>query len=491
MHLNVVPESHFLHIDRRELLAKLLRKRASEQTVEWPLSRGQKALWFLHCSDQKSFAYHVGSSVRIRSTLDAAALRRACQALVDRHDMLRAGFLVRAGKAVQQVTGYQPVAFETIDAAGWDEATLYRNIRAVYERPFDVAARQAFRVALFTRAQADHVLLLTVDHLVYDGWSLWLNLDEMQQLYAAEVAGRPASLPPVTRSYRGYMEKQEAMLASPEGERLWNFWQRELAGPLPVLDLPTDRPRPPVQTYHGASHWFTLDPGLSARIRNLAQAAGVTTFRLLLAAFVVFLHRYSGQDDIIVGFPTNGRDDAEFARTVGYFVNPVVLRADLSRNPTFKALLGQVSETVQRALAHQEFPFPLLVERLRPKRDPSHAPVFQVSFAFQKSQHASGVLDLLGAAPGTRLQWGGLEIEHYHMPQQEGQFDLELEMADTGAPLFGAFKYNPDLFDAATIARWTESFFALLRGIVEGPFRPVDHLPLLNEKRSPPAAGLL
>ena len=179
---------------------------------------------------------------------------------------------------------------------------------------------------------------------------------------------------------------------------------------------------------------------MNARIRNLAQAEGVTTFRLLLAAFVVFLHRYSGQDDIVVGFPTNGRDDAEFARTVGYFVNPVVLRADLSGNPTFKALLGQVSETVQRALAYQELPFPLLVERLRPKRDPSHAPVFQASFAFQKSQHASGVLDLLGAGPGTRLQWGGLEVEHYHMPQQEGQFDLELEMADTGAPLFGAFK---------------------------------------------------
>jgi amino acid adenylation domain-containing protein len=468
-------------MSKRELLAELLRKRASEQTVEWPLSRGQKALWFLHRSDLQSFAYHVGSSVRIRSTLDFAALRRACQALVDRHDLLRAGFLMHAGKAVQQVSGYQPVAFETVDAAGWDEATLYRNVRAVYERPFDVAARQAFRVALFTHAPDDHVLLLTVHHLVYDGWSLWLNLNELQELYAAEVAARLALLPPVTRSYRDYMEKQEAMLAGPEGERLWNFWQRELAGLLPVLDLPTDRPRPPVQTFHGASHWFTLDPGLTARIRNLAQAEGVTTFRLLLTAFAVFLHRYSSQDDIVVGFPTNGRDNAEFAQTVGYFVNPVVLRADLSGNPTFRALLGQVSETVQRALANQEFPFPLLVERLRQKRDPSHAPVFQVSFAFQKSQHASGVLDLVGTAPGTRLQWGGLEIEHYHMPQQEGQFDLELEMADTGAPLFGAFKYNPDLFDSITIARWVDSFVVLLRGIVEDPLRPVDHLPLLSE----------
>src|SRR5215475_12764893 len=334
MNISVITHAPSSALSKRELLAELLRKRASERAVEWPLSRGQKALWFLHCSDPQSFAYHVGSSVRIRCALNVAALRRACQALVDRHDMLRAGFHMRNGEAVQQVAGYQPVSFEVIDAAGWDEAALYRNVRAVYERPFDVAARQAFRVALFTRAPDDHVLLLTIHHLVYDGWSLWLNLDELRQLYAAEAAGGSASLPPVVRSYREYIDKQEAMLAGPEGERLWNFWQHELSGPLPVLDLPTDRPRPPVQTFRGASHWFTLDPELNARIRNLAQAEGVTTFRLLLAAFIVFLHRYSGQDDIVVGFPTTGRDDAVFAQTVGYFVNPVVVRADLSGNPT-------------------------------------------------------------------------------------------------------------------------------------------------------------
>jgi amino acid adenylation domain-containing protein len=481
MNINIAADANPSAIRKRELLAELLCKRASEQIVKWPLSRGQKALWFLHQSDPQSFAYHVGSSLRIRSLLDVAALRRACQALVDRHGMLRASFHMRDGEAVQQIAGYQFVAFEEIDAAGWDEATLYRNVRAVYERAFDLAARRAFRVALFTRAPDDHVLLLTVHHLVYDGWSLWLNLDELQRFYAAEVGGRPAALPRVARSYRDYMEKQETMLAGPEGERLWNFWKNELAGPLPVLNLPTDRPRPPVQTFHGASHPFALDPELSASIRNLAQTEGVTTFRLLLAAFLVFLHRYSGQDDILVGFPTSGREDAAFTPTVGYFVNPVVLRADLSGNPAFKALLEQVRETLQRALAHQEFPFPLLVERLRQKRDPSHAPVFQVSFAFQKTQQAAGILDLVGAQPDKRIQWGGLEIEHYNMPQQEGQFDLELEMADTGAPLFGVFKYNRDLFDAATIARWTDSFAALLRSIADEPTRPVDHLPLLSE----------
>src|SRR5262249_49388265 len=159
----------------------------------------------------------------------------------------------------------------------------------------------------------------------------------------------------------------------------------------------------------GASHRFSLDPELSAGIRSLAQAEGVTTFRLLLAAFLVFLHRYSGQDDILIGFPTSGRDDADFAPTVGYFVNPVVLRAALSGNPAFTVLLEQVRGTLRRALEHQEFPFPLLVERLRQKRDPSHAPVFQVSFAFQKTQQASGILDLVGAEPGKRIQWGGLE----------------------------------------------------------------------------------
>ena len=225
MNIKVVAEAQSSPMGKRELLAELLRKRASEQMVEWPLSRGQKALWFLHCSDPQSFAYHVGSSVRIRSTPDVAALRRACQALVDRHDMLRAGFLMRAGKPVQQVPGYQPIAFETIDAAGWDEALCMimfapsTSVRSIWPpgRPFAWPCSRARRTTMCCCSQ--------VHHLVYDGWSLWLNLDEIQQLYAAEVAGRPATLTPVTRSYRQYMEKQEAMLAGPEGERLWNFWR--------------------------------------------------------------------------------------------------------------------------------------------------------------------------------------------------------------------------------------------------------------------------
>jgi amino acid adenylation domain-containing protein len=481
MNINVTADAVLSASKKRELLAELLRKRASEQITEWPLSRGQEALWFLHCSDPQSFAYHVGSTIRIRSIVDISALKRACQALVDRHGMLRAGIRMRDGQAVQEIASYQPVAFEEIDASGWNDATLYENVRSVYERPFDLAARQAFRVGLFTCAPDDHVLLLTVHHLVYDGWSLWLNLNELQQLYVAELTGKPARLPPLARSYEDYRRTQEAMLAGPKGERLWTFWQKELAGPLPVLNLPTDRPRPPVQTFHGATHRFALDAELSAGIRKLAQAENVTTFRLLLAAFLVFLHRYSGQEDILVGFPTSGREDPEFAGTVGYFVNPVVVRADLSGNPAFKALLDQVRATLQRVLAHQEFPFPLLVERLRQRRDSSHAPVFQVSFAFHKAQQAAGILDLVGAEPGKRIQWGGFEIEHYEMPQQEGQFDLELEMGDSSAPLFGVFKYNPDLFDAATIARWTDSFATLLRSIVQDPSRPVDQLALLTE----------
>jgi len=270
------------------------------------------------------------------------------------------------------------------------------------------------------------------------------------------------------------------MLASPQGEQLWNYWQQQLAGELPILDLPTDRLRPPVRTDHGASHSFKLIEELTQQLKGLAKTEGATLYALLLAAFQVLLHRYTGQEDILVGSPTASRSQSEFAGIVGYFVNPVVLRSDLSGNPTFKAFLSQVRSTVWGAIAHQDYPFPLLVERLQPNRDPSRSPLFQVLFEFQKPQ-VGKVADLLATMETqARVDWGGLELEFFAMATQEGQFDLTLEIVEVKESLFGSLKYNTDLFDAATITRMAGHFQTLLEAIVTNPEQQVSEFPLLK-----------
>jgi len=467
---------------KRELLAEALRRRARAQTTSTALSHGQKALWFLHLSEPTSAAYHVSFSARICSAVDVEALRRSFQALVDRHGALRATFKMQQGEPVQEIADERKVSFHITDCIDLGDKELRRCVAAAYRQPFDLEHGPVFRVNLFTCAADDHVLLVTVHHIVYDAWSLWLSLDEIGRMYAAEVAGTEAKLPPLDYSYRDYIRRQQAMLVGAESERLWKFWQGELGADLETLHLPTDLPRPPVQTYAGASHRFWLGPELTGQIRKLAQSLGVTPFALLLAAFQVLLHRYSGQDDIVVGSPTTGRSDSRFGAVVGYFVNPVVLRANLAGNPAFSNFVQGVAKTVVNALEHADFPFPLLVERLQPKRDPSYAPLFQVSFVYQKPQRSGGTIDWLtwSAEHGKRTKWGGLDIEFFDQPQQEGQFDLELEVLDANDALCGSFKYNTDLFTPATIGQMAECFTVLLNGIASRPEQPVRSLPLIE-----------
>jgi hypothetical protein len=468
---------------KRALLTEALRNRARAQISVAPLSYGQRALWFLYRSDPESAAYHVSFSARIRSHLDVSALKRAFQTLMDRHPCLRSHVRDQNGEPVQQIHGHLDVHFEIADCRALDESALRHAVDSAYRRPFELQRESPLRVNLFDCGANDTVLLITVHHIAYDAWSLWLNLDEIQHLYAAESGGVRSALPLLEVTYRDHIESQERMLASPQGEQLWAFWKRQLAGAQPTLNVPTDRPRPPVQSYRGTSFRTSLPSSLSRELKKLAQAKRVTPFMLLLAAYQVLLYRYSGQDDILVGSPTTGRGNAQFNNVVGYFVNPVVLRANLAGNPTFEDFLQQVFQTSLNAFQHQDYPFPLLVERLQPQRDPSYAPLFQVSFVYQKPQRAGNAIDWLGwmDASGRRVNWGGLEIEYYDLPQQEGQFDLELEVMESDASLRCLFKYNVDLFDAATILRFASHFETLLTAIAADPKQHIDSLPLLSE----------
>ncbi|MCP4261672.1 MAG: amino acid adenylation domain-containing protein [Planctomycetes bacterium] len=448
---------------------------------EYPLSHGQKALWFLNQDAKESAAYNIAASLRICSPLDVAAMERAFQYLVDRHPLLRAYFPVQDGKPLQRIRGNQNVWFEIVDAADRSEENLKQQVIQAYQQPFDLAAGPLLRIHLFRRSEEDHVLLITVHHIVIDGWSVWLLMDEFSKVYSSITASQTPNLPPLQYNYRNYIQWQTEMLDGAEGEKLWQYWQKKLAGEIPVLQLPTDRPRPPVQTFHGATIDFSIDETLTGQLRELARAEGTTLFTVLMAAFHVLLHRYTGQDDILVGTPTVGRDNRDFTGIAGYFVNPVVIRTDCEDNPTFRSFLLQICDTVLGAIEHQDYPFPLLVERLQPKRSPGFSPLFQVDFVLQKAQVGdfTNLFDVMGKTEVT-MNWGGLEIKPFVIPQEEGQFDVTLEIIELENSLSGHLRYNTDLFNADTIKRMAGHFEVLLRGIVQNPAQQITALPLLT-----------
>ncbi|MCP4261667.1 MAG: amino acid adenylation domain-containing protein [Planctomycetes bacterium] len=456
----------------------LLRKSASKPE-EYPLSHGQQALWFLNQDAKESAAYNTAASLRICSPLNVAAMKCAFQYLVDRHPLLRAFFPVQDGKPLQRIRENQNVLFEIIDAADRSEEQLKQQVIQAYQNPFDLETGPLFRIHLFRRTEEDHLLLITVHHIVFDAWSGWLLMDEFSKLYSSITASQAPNLKPLQHSYLDYIQWQTEMLSGPEGEKLWQYWQKKLAGEIPVLQLPTDRPRPPVQTFHGSTIGFPIDDTLTRQLRELAREEGTTLFTVLMAAFHVLLYRYTGQDDVLVGSPTGGRDNRDFTGISGYFVNPVVIRTDCAGSPTFRSFLHQVCDTVLEAIDHQDFPFQLIVERLQPKRSSAFSPLFQVDFVLQKAQVGdfTNLFDVKGKTEVT-MNWGGLEVKPFVIPQQEGQFDVTLEIIELENSLSGHFKYNTDLFNEETIKRMAGHFEVLLRGIVQNPAQQITALPL-------------
>jgi amino acid adenylation domain-containing protein len=447
----------------------------------FPLSYGQQALYFLYKLEPLNAAYNVAVTLRIRSHLDVSALRLAVESLIARHPMLRATFREQDGELFQEIDSDYEACFEEVDASSLTFDELKQKVVQTYQRPFNLETGPIVQATLFYVKDQDYVLLLNIHHIACDGWSIWILVDELLLLYAAQKKGVAASLPPINFTYKDFVNWQAQLLSSSQKESMQAYWQQQLAGELPVLNLATDKPRPPVQNYHGASHSFQLSPELVQKLKELAKLEGVTLYTVILAAFQVLLHRYTGQEDILLGSPTAGRSKAEFAQIVGYFVNPVVLRANFSSNPTFQTFLAQVSSTVLGAIAHQDYPFPLLVEQLQPKRDQSRSPVFQVFFVLQKT-HLASMRDLL-TQNETQIRTGDLLLEPFEILQQEGQeqFDLFLDMIEANKLLLGGFKYNTDLFDSSTIERMAAHFQNLLLAIVENPSHKVGELPLLSE----------
>ncbi len=455
---------------------------AEASTREYPLSVGQRAMWLQHQVAPGS-VYNPTYAVRIQAAVDIPRLRRVFQALVDRHPALRTTFGDRDGEPFQRVPASREADFRTEDATGWTDADLLERLGDEAYRPFDLAQGPLLRVLLLSRGAQEHVLLLSTHHIVVDLWSLAVLISEVGMLYGAGDEDAGSVLTPLRLRYTDFVRWQRALLESPAGEKQWRYWRERLAGELPDLNLPTDRPRPPVQTFAGSVESLGLGAELTRQVRAFSEQAGVTPFVTLLAAFQTLMHRYTGQTDIIVGSPTTGRAHAELAPLVGYFVSPVAMRTNFTGDPTFTELLAQVRTTVLGALENADYPFPLLVERLRPARDPSRTPVFQVMFAMQRAHllYEAGLSQFAMGTAGTRMAVGGLSLEAIAIAQRMSPFDLTLLVADSEAELSAAIEYNAALFDRSTVDRMLGHYRTLLASSVADPGRPVAELPILTE----------
>lgn len=457
---------------------------SQEENYSHPLSHGQRALWFLQQASPESAAYNIASALRIRGNLNRQALRQAFQRIVDRHPSLRTSFTAPNGEPVQMVQPSMALDFVEEDASHCDLEQLVERLNEEAHLPFNLEQEPLLRIRLFRRSESEHVLLCVAHHIALDFWSLGILMRELSRLYASEKTGNETFFGLPELQYADHVRWQREALSSPEGERLWSYWEKQLAGPLPFLNLPVAHPRPPIQTSSGAQLPFQLSVELMQRLKSLARKEEATLYMLLLAAYQVLLYRYTNQDTIVVGSSAACRNRAELAGLVGYLVNPLVLRGNLAGEQSFVSFLARVRQTVLEAFAHQDYPFPLLVERLQPVRDPSRAPLFQTMFVFHKARRPEeDFLSLLALREaGAQTELDDLELESISLEQRAAQFELTLAMAETENSLSGAFQYNTDLFDEGTMRRMAEHYRVLLEGIVADPDRCLSELPLLADE---------
>jgi amino acid adenylation domain-containing protein len=463
----------------------------------FPLSYGQRALWFLDRLAGGDAAYVIAGAARVVGDLDAAALKRAALALSARHPALRTTFDDGPAGPVQRVGEEPQVDF--LEADGTDAgADLARRLSELAFRPFDLARGPLWRLALLRLAGGGWALALSIHHIVSDFWSLGVMLRDLGALYGAELARsageteprEAAALPAPGLDFAEVVRREEESLAGPEGERLWRFWRQALQGVPLVLDLAPDRPRPPVAAHRRGSRRLRLPAAATDALRRSTRQRGATFYMGLLAAFAVLLHRRSGQERLVVGCPTSGRKTAELAGLVAYLVNPVAIAVDVGRHggePTFAELLDRVRAAALAAFAHRDYPLPLLAERLQPERDPGVSPIFQVMCVLQKGRRAEeeGLAALAVGEAGGRFALGPATLTTLAIEAPGAQFDLSLGLAETARGLSGRLGYDRDLFEAATAARLAgqlENLLAALAAPADGSeelARPLADLPLL------------
>jgi len=437
-----------------------------------PLSFAQQRLWFLDQLEPGSAVYNVPGALRIKGSLNAEVLERCFNEIVRRHEALRTTFSTVEEDPVQVIAASANVSLPVIDLSRFSETEredeARRLAREEADKPFDLRQGPLFRTALIGLGKYDHVLLLTLHHIVSDGWSMGVLYRELSALYQAFANEEPSPLADLPIQYADFAVWQRDWLRGEVLENQLSYWKKQLGGIPAVLNFPTDRPRPARQSYRGARQSIELSSELTQRLKTLSRKEGVTLYMTLLAAFQTLLHRYTGQDDIVVGSPIANRNRIEIEGLIGFFVNTLVLRTDHSGNPAFREVLRRVRETALEAYAHQDLPFEKLVEELRPDRDLSRSPLFQAMFVFQN-------------APVGELNCKGLNVSPMRMAGETTKFDLTLSVNEGAPGLRAGLQYRTDLFDDATITRFLGHFKMLLEGIVANPEQRISDLPILNE----------
>ncbi|HLK58301.1 MAG TPA: amino acid adenylation domain-containing protein [Chthonomonadaceae bacterium] len=438
---------------------------------EAPLSFAQERLWLLDRWNPGSTAYNVPILARLKGELDLPALQNGLEAIVQRHEVLRSCYPVVEGRPVQRVCATD-VTFPIVNLADLPEAeresAVQQEIARQTGQPFDLETGPLVRGALLSLSAQEHILILILHHSVTDAWSRGVFAQELAALYEAFRQQQPDPLPPLSLQYADFAAWQRSALDEQALERLFAYWRPQLAGAPALLELPSDRPRPAVQSYRGARLPGLLSPELSRSLAALAQQHNVTLFMILLAAFQVLLYRYSGQQDLVVGTPIANRTRPELEGLIGFFTNTLALRGDLSGDPSFMELLGRVRETCLGAYSHQDIPFEKLVETLQPERQLSYSPLFQVMFMFQTQPEASRNLP-------------GLQIETLEEEHTSAKFDLILSLVQTPQGMETNLEYNTDLFDRERMERLHGHYQTLLEGIVAAPEQRISRLPLLPE----------
>ncbi len=480
------PFQEFSHLApaRRELLQRLLREKlagkpaAAVQVIhrhavkgQVPLSFAQQRLWFLDQFEPGNASYNLFSTNRLKGKLHLAAFERGIQEIVRRHEVLRATIVSQDGHPVQVIAPHLTLVVPVIDlvriSAPEREAEVIRLAREEAQRLFDLVRGPLLRVTLVCTSDDEYILFITCHHIIFDGWSMAIFIRELTKLYTAFSNHQPSPLSELPIQYADYTLWQQEWLQAEILESQVAYWTRQLDNITP-LELPTDRPHPPFQTFHGAHQFFLLPSSLTNQLKLLSQREGVSLFMTLLAAFQTLLFRYTGHTDIATGTTMANRNRPEIEELIGFFINTVVMRTDLSGNPTFRELLGRIRQVALGAFAHQDIPFEVLVARLQPERRLSHSPLFQIMFnLFNEPRGEFKPADLTSTP---------LSIEN-----ETAKFDLTLDLVETSQGLNGSLEYNVDLFDAETISLLLKHWQGLLDGIVTNPEQRLAELPILSE----------
>nr|AIW82283.1 PuwF [Cylindrospermum alatosporum CCALA 988] len=437
-----------------------------------PLSSTQQRLWFLDQMEGASATYNMPAAIEMHGILQIEMLERSLVEIVRRHEVLRTSFQQLNGTSTQVISAEATIILPVVDLQKFPPEEQANEVKGLIiqeaEKPFDLKQAPLLRVTLLRLSEKSHVLLLNMHHIVSDGWSIGIFIQELSALYSAYCAGKPSPLAELPIQYADFAQWQQQWLRGEVLDTKLKYWKQQLADAPPLLELPTDRPRPAIQTFRGSSREFLLPIELTEKLKRLSQQSGVTLFMTLEAAFVTLLHRYSGQEDILIGTPIANRNQREIESLIGFFVNTLVLRTNLAGNPSFAELLKQVRQVALDAYTHQDVPFEQVVEALQPARNLSHTPLFQVLFALQN-------------APVGELELPGLRLKPLPIEAVTSKFDITLSMEETPQGLLGNWEYSTDLFDGETISRMAGHFQNLLAAVVANPAEPIQQLPLLSD----------